>query len=288
MAQFDITRDRVAIIAGGGRLPAEIIAASSSQAVRPVLIGIRGEIDEELATTADAVFGYGQLGSVFGFLADRGIRHVVFAGSIAKRPDFKSLRMDMMTLKELPRLLRIVMGGDNSVLEKISLFFAGKGVTVIGAHELAPSLLAGQGMLVGRRPGAKGMQTIVLAVNAARAIGALDIGQAAVAEDGRVVALEALEGTDGMLTRVRDLRTAGRLSAKPSVSVLAKMLKPDQDMRADLPAIGPGTIANAAAAGLTGIVVDAGRSIILDREKTLARARSDGVFIMGMDGGNGD
>jgi DUF1009 family protein len=280
---FDPDKNRVAIIAGNGQLPAEIKGELDRGKLKPVLIGINGEIDPALAGDAMAVLTYGQVGQLFKLLADHQVRHVIFAGGIRKRPDYSQLKMDMVTVRELPTLLKIVLGGDNSVLSKIAKYFATRKIDVLGAHQLVPQLLADEGIIAGRPSMRKLKPVLAKAREAAKQIGALDIGQAVIAEDGRVLALEAVEGTDAMIGRVAQLRAEGRLSAKPEMGILLKAMKPGQDMRADLPAIGPGTIIAVNNAGLKGIAVEAGRSLILERERTLDLARQHNIFIIGFD-----
>ncbi|MGB7288343.1 MAG: UDP-2,3-diacylglucosamine diphosphatase LpxI [Salaquimonas sp.] len=282
MAVFDPSKERIAVIAGNGQLPCEIVRELQRLKRDPLLIGISGEIEDRLAKDASAVLTYGQLGRLFEVLKKESIRHVVFAGGINKRPDFKSIKMDMVTLKEVPTLLKIVMGGDNSVLSKISAFFAKKNVKVVGAHEVVPMLLASHGAINGNPSLKTYKPTIAMAFKAAKAIGALDAGQAAIAEHGRVIALEAAEGTDAMIDRVVQLRKDGRISVKPSNGILAKTMKPEQDMRADLPAIGPDTIRSVAAAGLKGIAIEAGHTFILEKEETLRLAGELKIFIIGV------
>lgn len=282
MKGFDHRSTRLAIIAGGGLLPAEIKRELDRNDADPVLIGIDGEIDEALRPQAHAVLTFGEIGRLFALLSEEKIGHVVFAGGVRKRPDFRRLKMDMTTLREVPKLIRIVMGGDNSVLEKTAAYFAGKGIEVIGAHQAVPGLLAASGKIAGKPAPKAAEETLRLAVGAAKAIGRLDAGQAAVAEDGRVIALEGAEGTDAMVERVRSLRAAGRLSARPRASILAKTMKPGQDMRADLPAIGPDTIDRASDAGLTGIAIEAGRALLLDKQVMIERADHRGLFVIGV------
>ncbi len=282
MTDFDPDISRAAIIAGNGILPVEIFREMQKHKRKPMLIGVSGEIDSDLAVHADAVLGFGQLGKLFELLKQNDVHHLIFAGGIHRRPDIKSLKMDMATLKEVPTMLKIVMGGDNSILSKIAEYFARKNIIVVGAHQLVPGLLAGKGVICGKPALKTAMPMIEKAFKAAKMIGALDVGQAAIAEDGRVIALEAAEGTDGMIRRVGELRLSGRLSAKPKMGVLVKAMKPEQDMRADLPAIGPKTIDSVFAAGLKGIAVESGHTFILEREATLKRARELGIFIVGV------
>jgi len=156
-------------------------------------------------------------------------------------------------------------------------------VTVVGAHEIMPELLTPKGLLFGRKPSKKALHNIDKAFEACKALGALDIGQAAVAVGGRVVAVEGIEGTDGMLERIASMRASGRLYEDGKHGVLVKTMKPDQDMRADLPTIGPKTIDGLIKAGLKGVAIEAGHSLLLEREETLAKAKQSGVFVYGLD-----
>lgn len=275
---------RIAIIAGNGELPSHLLEELRNIGQTPVLIGIDDEIEPALIPSAQAVLTFGQVGKLVKILQQQNVKRLIFAGGVKKRPDFKKLKLDFQTLKELPEFLKIAMGGDNSVLAKIAGYFEKKNITIVGSHEIAPGLVTPAGLICGKFSKNSAMPIIQQAFHAAKTIGGMDVGQAAVAEDGRVIALEGLEGTDAMLQRVAGLRVDGRLTATPKFGVLAKAMKPDQDMRADLPAIGPKTIDGIVAAGLKGIVIEAGCSLILNRQKTLEKAKAGNIFIFGYNG----
>ncbi len=158
------------------------------------------------------------------------------------------------------------------------------GCEVLGAHEIVPGLLAKTGPLGAHAPSDDDHRDIDRASEAAKRLGELDIGQGAVSVGGRVVALEGVEGTDRMLERVTALRAEGRISARRK-GVLVKLCKPQQDMRADLPTIGPSTVENVIRAGLAGIAVEAGRALVLEEAKMIAAADAAGVFVCGIDPG---
>ncbi len=155
------------------------------------------------------------------------------------------------------------------------------GFKVVGAHEIAPELVATKGPLGRHAPDKVARRDIGRAMRAARAIGVIDAGQAAVAINGRIVAMEAAEGTDSMIERVGALRKAGRLKWNGRTGVLAKCAKPQQDLRVDMPTIGPKTVRAAAEAGLAGIAVEAGRVMIVDRRDVIELANESGMFIAG-------
>jgi DUF1009 family protein len=259
-----------------------IVAAAAERAGRPALIlGLEGESDPSISTFRHAWVKWGELGRVDTLIREHGATEIVLVGTIGKRPDFRSISLDAMALKSLPRLAGITFGGDDSVLSKAVRFLESLGHRVVGAHEIAPELVAGASPLTRRTPSRSEREDIALAIQAALAVGNLDAGQAAVALDGRIVALEGAEGTDAMLARVAELRAAGRVSSKGRVGVLAKCAKPRQDLRVDMPTVGSKTVERAAAAGLAGIAVEAGRVMIIEREATVRLADEAGLFIVG-------
>ena len=277
---------RVAIIAGNGSMPGEIRTAMQESGLFPLLVGVRGEVEADLAKDCDRVLSYGQLGSLFDLLEKQNIRHVVFAGGIVKRPDFGALKPDMVTLRELPNLLKVVLGGDDSVLGKIAAFLAKRQIEVVGVKDVAPGLLAEQGQIAGPLLRGRMPKTLAkslrLAWKGARAAGSLDAGQGCIVEDGRVIALEGAEGTDAMIRRLGELRKLERLNPNPNWSVLVKVAKPNQDMRADLPAIGPDTIRAAHANGLNYLAVEAGNAVVLGRSELTKLAKQCGIRVAGL------
>jgi DUF1009 family protein len=269
------------IIAGGGSVPAHVAAAATA-AGRPVLIvALKGEADPSVEAFPHEWVGWGDLGRLDQLLASRKSRDMVMVGSVRTRPDFKSIKLDLATMRSLKDILAIVVGGDNDVLSGAIKFFERRGQRIVGAHEIAADLVAAEGPIGKRRPGRDGSADIAVAMQAARAIGAIDAGQAAVAVNGRVIALEAAEGTDQMLERLKALRATGRVKWSGRAGVLAKCPKPQQDLRVDMPTIGPRTIEGAIEAGLAGIAVAAGKVMIVDRSVVTRRADAEGLFIVG-------
>lgn len=274
----------VAVICGGGVLPAEVLEAAQAAGRKVFAIAIKGEASEALDRFRPVSLGWGQIGKLFDTMKKAGCRDVVLIGGVSRRPDFRSVAGDLGTLRRLPRIVAALKGGDDSLLVKVIGIFEDEGFRVIGAHEIAPSLLAGSGVIAGAQPDGDALRDMRLARQAVEALGRLDIGQAAVALGGRVIAVEGAEGTDAMLGRCAELRRNGRVNAKGRAGVLVKRAKPGQDLRADLPAIGPNTVEAAAAAGLAGIALEAGCVFIAEREATLAAARGKGLFLHGFEG----
>jgi DUF1009 family protein len=283
MTWTDRAGGRIGLIAGSGRLPIEIIDSLDARGIRPYLVLIEGEAEPSPRFTSH---DHGWLrvedfGRLVPMLKAAGVNKVVMAGGVARRPSLGAIRWSWSLVAMLPRLVRALASGDDVLLRTIISHLESHGISVIGAHELAPDLLAGAGLIAGPRPSAIHMNDIRAAAIAAKAIGALDIGQAAIAIGGRAVALEGIEGTEGLLERVAAMRGHGRL-AGGSGGVLVKCAKPNQELRADLPAIGPDTVDAAFAAGLAGIALDAERAFILDFATTVARAKTHGLFIYGL------
>lgn len=278
---------KVAIIAGSGSLPVELAKGSIDAGIEPFVVGIRDIASAEVENFQHIYLGFGQIGKLFEILQEQKINHVVFAGGIKIRPDFTSLQLDWMTVKLLPKILSLMASGDNTLLTGVIEIFESKNITMVGAHEIAPQLLCEEANVVGRRPGKKMLENIRRGYVACKKLGDLDAGQAVVVEAGRVVALEGAEGTDAMIARVEELRRSGQMPLQGKHGVLVKTMKPGQDMRADLPSIGPETIDNVKRAGLFGIALEAGCTLILNREETLARAKVEKIFIYGMGGEDG-
>ena len=277
------TGEPLTIIAGGGSVPARVAAAATAQG-RPVqIIGIAGEADPGIAAFRHEWIGWGELGRLDGLLKAHGGRDLVLVGSVHKRPDFKGIRLDLATIRSLKDILSIVLGGDNDVLSGAIRFFEKRGQRIVGAHEIATDLVASPGPLGRRKPSRANAADISQAMRAAHAIGAIDAGQAAVVVEGRVVALEAAEGTDAMLERVKAIRASGRVRWEGQAGVLAKCPKPQQDLRVDMPAIGLRTLEAAVSAGLAGIAVAAGKVMILDRAEMIERADATGFFVVGIE-----
>ncbi|MDJ0614410.1 MAG: UDP-2,3-diacylglucosamine diphosphatase LpxI [Rhizobiaceae bacterium] len=278
----DTAIGRVAIFTGKGSLPREIAGSLQRHHKEPFLVGIKTEHESWIKGYDHVLLHWGQFGRFFKALRQAKVTHILFAGGLT-RPTINFLRMDFGALPFIAKVLTLMLGGDNTLLSGLIKVIESNGIKVLGAHEVMPELLANTGVIAGKKPGKKSMRNIEQAVDACRKLGELDIGQGAVAVGGRVVALEGIEGTDEMLRRIADLRKSGRLVESGRFGVLAKTMKPQQDMRADLPAIGPDTIENAHKAGLAGIAVEADHSLILEREKTLELARKHNIFIFGVE-----
>ncbi|RRH99249.1 LpxI family protein [Mesorhizobium tamadayense] len=273
---------RVGIIAGGGSLPVEVAEGLVRQGHPPFIILAEDEVDREadFAGYEQATLALEDIGLLLPLLKRQGISHLVLAGEIRRRPRLTKIRPTLGLLAIIPSVIMGLARGDDGLLKVLTRVLEKRGVTVVGAHEIVPELTAGEGTLTTKEPKQSDWRDIEAGRAAAKAIGALDIGQAAIAIGGRVIALEGIEGTKGLLERTRELRGHGRLAGRTR-GVLVKCTKPGQELRADLPSIGPQTVEAAHDAGLAGIAVEAGRSLILEGPETLSRANALGLFIVG-------
>jgi DUF1009 family protein len=280
MANLDAKQDGpLAIIAGGGTLPSALADAAVAQGRAVHVIGISGEADAKISRFPHTWLKWGEVGKLFATLDDQGCRDLVIIGSVS-RPDLANVRFDFGAIKNLPFLLGLGVGGDDQVLSSVVRFLEGKGYRVYGAGEVAPELLAAEGTLGAKAPSPEDRADIEAGFRVVSALGRLDVGQAAVVVKGRVLAVEAAEGTNAMLARCDEMRKgAGR--RRGLAGVLVKAPKPGQEERVDLPTIGPETVEMAAQAGLAGIAVAAGRVLIADRDATIAAAGQHGLFLIG-------
>lgn len=275
--------DRVGIIAGGGSLPVEVAAGLVEGGHPPVIILIEGQADRlsDLASYEHESLALEDIGALVALLRRRRISHLVLAGEIKRRPRLVDMRPSLSLLALIPSVVMALARGDDGLLRILTRGLEARGIKVVGAHEVVPRLVAAEGPLTKALPRKSDWRDIEAAHAAAKAIGALDIGQAAIAIGGRAIALEGIEGTSGLLDRTKQLRGHGRLAGKTR-GVLVKCAKPGQELRADLPSIGPRTVEAAHAAGLAGIAVEAGRSLILEGPTVVARANALGLFVVGL------
>ncbi|MBX3598447.1 MAG: UDP-2,3-diacylglucosamine diphosphatase LpxI [Rhizobiaceae bacterium] len=272
-----------AIIAGGGRLPVELANALRAQDAPCYVVLLAGEVDhpEDFSGLPQTTLELEAAGGLLAHLKARNVKRVVFAGTVGRRPKWTRLRPILPILAVLPKLIRALSKGDDGLLRSLVEYLESHGIEVIGAHDILPDLLVPEGVHTKLRPGTSDKRDIDAALEAALAIGALDIGQAAVAIGGRAIALEGIEGTDGLLARVAELRNHGRIAGK-SGGVLVKSVKPGQEWRTDMPGIGVKTVIGAAAAGLRGIAVVADSTLAMEFKELIKRADELGLFVVGL------
>jgi len=272
----------LALIAGGGSLPIAVADAVIAQGRRVVLFPIRGWADP--AWVEKYPHCWLALAQVDRFLRRaraEGCRDVAFIGT-AVRPPFRALRVDWGMFRLLPRVWRMYRGGDDHLLSGVVKVFEDHGFRILGAHEVAPEILVSEGPIGARAPSERDRADIARGLALLHAMGPYDVGQAAVVALNHVLAVEAAEGTDGMLARIAELRAAGRIPTPAGAGVLVKAPKPGQDRRIDLPTIGPRTVTEAARAGLAGIAIVAGQTIVAEPDAVARAADEAGLFVVGI------
>lgn len=270
-------RGPLGILAGNGALPLEV-ANEVRRSGRPVhVVAISGEAEPGIETHPHTWIGLGQIGGLLRAFRQAGCQDIVILGGV-RRPDLKALRPDLGFVLNLPLILSLMAGGDDSVLRRIVSFFERHGFRVVGAHDVAPALLADEGVLGTRKPDDQLRRDIATGFALIEALGPMDVGQGVVIANGRPVAIEAAEGTDRMLSRLQALRAEGQGSRG---GVLVKAPKPGQELRIDLPAAGPHTVEGAAAAGLEGIAIAAGQVLVAERRRVEQLLGETGLFLIG-------
>jgi DUF1009 family protein len=273
----------VAILCGGGRFPLAV-AAEARRAGRDILmIGLIGAADPAIAHYPHVWLRLGELGKLFQTLKTRAIIELALIGSIVRPRLLSDIRPDFGALTRLPEIARILIGGDNHALKAILQLLEREGLRIVGAHQLAPALLAPLGQLTPQAPSTRALDDLAFGRSCLAAVSDYDVGQALVVARHRIIAIEAAEGTDAMLQRIAALRANGRLPAKGRYGVLVKGPKTNQDLRVDLPAVGPETIAAAARAQLAGIAVAARGVLMLEQAALLAQAAEAKMFVVGFE-----
>ena len=272
----------LAIICGSGSLPLTVADAAVRGGRRVVLFPLRGFADPAtLAPYPHHWVRLGQLGRFRRLAQMEGCRDLVVIGGVV-RPRLAHLRPDWLALLNIPVILRSFRGGDDHLLTGVAGLLESLGFRVIGAHDVAPEILVGEGRLGRLAPSARDRADIARGLALLAVTGPFDIGQAVIVADNRVLAVEAAEGTDGMLDRVARLRREGRIGLADKTGVLVKTPKSGQDPRLDLPSIGPSTIERIARAGLAGLAVVADGTIVAEPQTVATIADKSGVFVVGV------
>ncbi len=261
---------RLAILCGGGALPV-MLSQAREDAICVVFEGVAHALTGDFQTHR-----FEKMGGLFDALHRQGVTQVVMAGGLG-RPALNPAEFDAGMMAVAPRLLPALQGGDDAILRLIISVFEEQGFEVIGAHTLLPDLCVGEGVLAGPEPSAQALKDASRAADILLALSPLDVGQGAVVAAGLCLGIETLQGTDAMLGFVSETQD----SLRRGKGVFLKAPKRGQDLRVDMPAIGPDTVYAAAKAGVEGIVVSAGNVVLLEREKTLRAVADTGLFLLG-------
>ncbi len=273
-AGIDQLPGRIAIMAGSGRLPEILALKLRANGLSPFIANLMQADQPWIKAFDHADILLSKPSAAIRALRQANVSQIVMVGGVSKHPKLHQFLLDWRMYGEFVRIFKGLNSGDDGLLRVAVDFFERKGFTVKGVHEFMPEILAPEGVLTKHRPDQQCLVDISIAIDAARELGRLDLGQAVVARDGVVVAKEGKGGTATMLS-------AMSMQPQNSGGVLAKWSKPGQELRVDLPTIGIDTIAQIKNAGISGIVVEAGHAIILDREDVVRLADQHGLFVMG-------
>lgn len=277
----DNPQPKLGIIAGGGALPARLAAAAQTAGRAVFVIKLDGHADDpSLDAYPHISVRLGAAAKILAAMRSEGCRDVVLAGKVT-RPSLSSIRPDWRGAKLLMKVGMKALG-DDGLLRLVGEELEREGFRLVGAHEILTDLAVPVGVLGAVKPDDQALGDARHGLSVARILGQADVGQGCVVQQGIVLALEAIEGTDEMIRRSALYRREG------VGGVLVKSAKPQQDTRLDLPAIGMTTVKEAHAAGLRGIALLAGGTMIIDREAVIARADALGLFIIGLAGDSGN
>jgi DUF1009 family protein len=272
----------IGLIAGGGVVPFAVADSLIARGINPILFALKGACDPvRVARFRHHWISLGQFGRAAKLFRAEGCRDLVFIGTLV-RPALSELRLDWGTIRMIGRLGAAFRGGDDHLLSGIGRIFEQDGFRMVGIKDVAPDLLMPEGCLTLKSPNENAAADIARGREVLRALSPFDIGQAAVVIDGHVVGVEDIEGTDGLLARIAHLRGEGRIRAKPARGVLVKAPKSGQDLRFDLPTIGPRTIEGAVKAGLAGVAIVAGNTIVVEPQTMIEAADAAGLFVTGL------
>lgn len=277
----------VAIMAGSGELPV-LLSDSLRRAGREhKILAFRGFAERQTRERADQTADLLDLQRMTRILDEWRPSAVTFAGAVG-RPRPSAFLNAVSAVRNRHALAALMAKGDDGLLRNAIGFFEELGYLVVGAHELAPELLAASGLLTRSAPGLKETRAIEIGFAALEDLSARDMGQACVVTGERILAIEGPEGTDSMLARVRAFRRPwSRVRVAPG-GVLVKAAKRGQDLRVDLPAIGPRTIINARRAGLSGIAIGSGSTLVLGQGSTVETSDRLGLFLVAVAAAGGE
>lgn len=269
---------KLGLLAGGGPFPARVADAAARSGHEVFVVCLKGFCEpEDYARFPHAVERIGAGGAIIQRMKDEGVTHVVLAGKV-KRPSMLSLLPDVWMAKAMARVGVAILSGDDALFRAVVQVLGEEGFEVVSPQSLiADSTAAEAGLLAGTEPDATARADIARGIQTLRCLAPMDVGQAVVVQQGMVLGIEAVEGTDALIARAGDLRRDG-----PG-GVLVKLSKTGQEMRIDAPVIGPMTVAGAKAAGLRGIAIEAGRTILAERAALLEAAEAAGIFVLAVD-----
>jgi DUF1009 family protein len=272
----------VGLIAAGGVMPFAVADSLTARGIDSVVFALKGACDPQAVMRfRHHWISVGQVGRAVKLFRAENCRDLVFIGTLV-RPALSEIRLDWRTLRAIGSLVAAFRGGDDHLLSGIGRILEQDGFRMVGIKDVAPDLLMPEGCITRASPDDNAAADIARGREVLRALSPFDIGQAAIVIDGHVVGVEDIEGTDGLLARVARLRGEGRIRAKAARGVLVKAPKSGQDLRFDLPTMGPRTVEGAAAAQLAGIAIVAGNTIVVEPQTMIEAADAAGLFVTGL------
>ncbi len=274
-------RGPLGIVCGAGDFPLAVADAVAKTGRPVVMVGFHGYANAAIERYPHEWTHFGAFGKLIALLRKHNAKDVVAVGSVY-RPRLKDFRLDWTTLRIMPSLARLYRGGDDHLLSGVADLVDGYGFHLISVADVAPSMTMPEGILGRHQPNAIDEIDIQFGHSLLRALGPFDVGQAAAVAGRRVLAIEGAEGTAGMMARLAEMKARGVLHLPEKAGVLVKAPKPGQDRRIDLPAVGSETVAQAVKAGLRGIAVEAGGTIVPDLAAMIRAADAGGIFLVGV------
>lgn len=267
---------KLGIIAGGGELPEQLVKWCQKEQYPYYVLAIQGNADENFFKTVEPCeqIRIGQAGTGFKRFKEENVKDVVLIGTI-KRPTLSDLVPDMRTAAFFAKIGTKSLG-DDGILRALVKEIEKEGMRVVGIQEVVPDLLVKEGVLTKKKPDKEDEEDIRRGVEVASTLGKLDVGQSVVVQQGLILAVEGIEGTDRLILRSKEYQRKGKSP------LLVKLRKPQQDMRVDLPTIGMKTVENAHQCGFKGIAVHAGNALIVNEKEVIKLADKYGMFIKGI------
>jgi len=269
------TREKIGLIAGGGQFPLLIAEAAKKQGIRVIAVAHQGETETSLSEKVDDIIWVklGQLGRLIQGLKRHGVTKTLMAGTIAKKRMFGNVRPDFRSIQIMAKL---AVFHDDDILRAFAAELGKEGIDIVSSTRYLPELLAPQGCLTRKKPSKVQKEDVRFGWKVAKALGELDIGQCVVVRRKTVLAVEAIDGTD------ETIRRGGRLAREKAVVV--KVSKPRQDLRFDVPSVGPETVRVMSEVKASLLAVEAGKTLLFDKEEMIGLADEMGIIIVSLEG----
>lgn len=265
------------LIAGQGDLPTRLLSHFRESDIPAYVVAFEGQTPPETVASAPHIWvKLGTIAPILDYFKSNNVTHLILAGAI-RRPSLSELSLDWTGTKLLTRI-GFKSLGDDGLLSAIITYLEEQGFSIVGADDILSDLTTPPGVLTTAQPTPEDLTDVSRAIEVLHKLGEADVGQGVVIQQGLILGLEAIEGTSLLIERIADYKRPGR------GGILVKMAKPNQNLRVDLPTIGPETVEKAIASGLVGIAVEATRSQILNKPETLKLANKHGLFVYGFKG----